>query len=315
MALIKACLAIIPVVMHEGHVLIQLLLRLGGHTSSGQSALVVILRYVHERRTRTVLRKALFESGNDLLGRLVVRRSEHTLAEQLLAMRENAFDELAGIIPCVEHGNGRIVGHGQGKSISVVGWGLADETFKVGHEEPGHEESCRDSDIADVLLNGGFGVEVLYVWEFTVGEVVDVEEGRPDEVLDTGFLQEEVRSVVGLLKEMTNLGEVGDIPALLLLELSIHLLPIVGDSEDGISSLECGLDLFLVVDIGGDSLDTFFLQSFGIGFGRVSGDAADLEFVCSLGITLNGLDDRTSLVTRGTKHDDDFLLCHCLCLD
>lgn len=90
---------------------------------------------------------------------------------------------------------------------------------------------------------------------------------------------------------MTNLGEVGNVLALLFLELSVHLLPIVGDGEDGICTLQCSLDLVLVIDISCYSLNPLSLQGFGIGLRRVSGDAANLEFLCSPGITLDGLDD------------------------
>lgn len=40
----------------------------------------------------------------------------------------------------------------------------------------------------DVSLDCGFGIEVLDSWIFAVGELGDVQEGRPDEVLNTRFL-------------------------------------------------------------------------------------------------------------------------------
>ena len=42
--------------------------------------------------------------------------------------------------------------------------------------------------VPDVLLHGGFRVEVLHVGEFAIGEFGDIQEGRPDKMLNAGFL-------------------------------------------------------------------------------------------------------------------------------
>lgn len=74
--------------------------------------------------------------------------------------------------------------------------------------------------------------------------------------------------------------------------------------------MEGRLDLVLVVDVGSNALDTSGLESFGIWFGRVSGDASNLELVGRLRIAEQGVDDGATLIASRTEDNEDFLVSH-----
>ena len=84
--------------------------------------------------------------------------------------------------------------------------------------------------------------------------------------------------------EKVYLCKIGDALSLIILELSVHLLPVIGHGEDCVCSMESMLDRHLVVDVASDTFHASGLQCFGIGLGRVTGNTTDLEFIGSLGI-------------------------------
>ena len=70
------------------------------------------------------------------------------------------------------------------------------------------------------------------------------------------------------------------------------------------------LERHLVVDIGSNTLHASGFQRFSIGLGRVTCNTTDLEFIGSLGIFQDGVDDRTALVASCAEDDEDLLLRH-----
>ena len=82
----------------------------------------------------------------------------------------------------------------------------------------------------------------------------------------------------------TYLCEIGDAFSLVIFEFGIHFLPVVGHREDGVCALESVFEGFFVVDVAGYTFYASGFQGFGIGFGWVTCDTADLEFVGGFGI-------------------------------
>lgn len=90
-------------------------------------------------------------------------------------MCQDAFDELAGVIGGVEERNGRVVRDGESQDVFMlrrVGVWMQHPARDVGHVESGHEERSRDGEGANVFLNLGFRVEVLYQREFAIGDYI-----------------------------------------------------------------------------------------------------------------------------------------------
>lgn len=54
---------------------------------------------------------------------------------------------------------------------------LSDHFKKVGHVEAGHDERRRNSDLADVLLDGSLGVKVFDVGQSPLARLSHVNEG------------------------------------------------------------------------------------------------------------------------------------------
>ena len=69
---------------------------------------------------------------------------------------------------------------------------------------------------------------------------MDVVEGGEDEVFDAGFLASANGGDSGRVEVVVSvyLGCVGDVLALLLLKLIIHLFPVIGHGEDAMSAFE-----------------------------------------------------------------------------
>ena len=152
---------------------------------------------------------------------------------------------------------------------------------------------------------------MLYIGKFAVCQLGDVVERRPDEMLHAAFLLHTVSTANSTpMRRGSHLCEISDVPALSQLKLGIHLLPVVGHSENGISSLESRLDLILRVDVCSHTLNTFGCQGLRIGLGGVARDAADLEFAGGFRVAQDRLDNRASLISSGTKDDENFLFSH-----
>ena len=74
--------------------------------------------------------------------------------------------------------------------------------------------------------------------------------------------------------------------------------------------MESMLERHFVVDVTGDTFHASGFQRFSIGLGRVTCNTTDLEFIGSLGIFHDRIDDRTALVASCAKDDKDLLLRH-----
>ena len=110
----------------------------------------------------------LLDLVDDLGGGVVSGGAEHALAEELVAVEEDALDELARVVLGVEEGNGGVLGGGQVEGpAGLLRDGHAGE---VGHEVAGKEEGGGNTDLADVLLDLGLAVEVVDVGELAVGD-------------------------------------------------------------------------------------------------------------------------------------------------
>ena len=109
---------------------------------------------------------------------------------------------------------------------------------------------------------------------------------------------------------MSNLCKISYIPSLIHLQFGIHLVPVICHGKDGISTVQSRLDLIFRIDVGGNTFDTLGCQGLGVGLGRVTGDAADLEFAGSVGVAQDGFDDRTTLISGGAKDDENLLFSH-----
>ena len=188
-ALLKTSLPIIPKLIHERHVLIQLLLRLRRHTRARQSTFILLLAQLHELGSLTGFRFQFLERVHYISPGVIGRCSIDLLPKNLLSMGEYPLDEFACVVSYVEERDGSVPRRRHGKS-PVIFWGRGTEhlTWKIGHVEAREEECGWDVLFADVLFHVGFGVEVLDVGVFAVAEFVDIQERRPDEVLDTAFL-------------------------------------------------------------------------------------------------------------------------------
>ena len=112
------------------------------------------------------------------------------------------------------------------------------------------------------------------------------------------------------MRRFRYLCEIGDALALVILEFGIHLLPVVGHGEDCVCSMESVLDRLLVVNVAGDTFHASGFQRFGIRLGRVTCDTTDFEFIGSLGIVQDGIDDRTTLVASCAEDNEDLFLRH-----
>ena len=90
---------------------------------------------------------------------------------------------------------------------------------------------------------------------------------------------------------------------LLHLNMLFHGFPIIGDRKDGIGPLESFHYRLLRVEVRRHALHPTRLESFGIGLGRVSGDAADLIFLCCGGVFQDRIDYGAAL-WRASASDD-----------
>lgn len=101
-----------------------------------------------------------------------------------------------------------------------------------------------------------------------------------------------------------------NITSLPQLKLCIHLLPVICDGKDGISTLKSGFDLVFRIDVGCNAIDPSSYQGLGIWLGRITCDAPDFELIRCLRVAQDRIDDRTTLITGGTKYDEDLLVSH-----
>jgi hypothetical protein len=95
---------------------------------------------------------------------------------------------------------------------------------------------------------------VVDLGQHAVAELLDVVQGAPNEQLDVCLLSVESESAYNVLYGsggfLAYLGSVGNVLALLDLQLHIEMLPVVGHGEHGIRAAN-GLDNgCLVIDIG-----------------------------------------------------------------
>ena len=58
------------------------------------------------------------------------------------------------------------------------------------------------------------------------------------------------------------------------------------------------------------TLDSLLGERLGIGLGRISGDAPNLELLGSFWVAQNGLDDRAALLASGSEHNENLLCGH-----
>lgn len=171
MTLSELSLAIVPEIGHEHHVLIHLMLSSIRHTPQG--ILERLLGNLHEMTALAACLLDLTKRVHDFLAGVIVCSGQNTLTQNLVAMRQNAFDELASVVGGVEERNGCVVRGGEGQHVLVfrrVGVWVQHPTREVGHVESGHEEGSGDGKSADVFLDFGFGVKVLNTGVFTIGD-------------------------------------------------------------------------------------------------------------------------------------------------
>jgi len=179
--------------MHERHILIQLLLRLLRHSRSRKGTFILFFRRLQKARLLPSLRKKLFESGYSVLRSIILSRRHHLLAQHLIPMRQDRFDEFPCVSAGIEQRNWGVRGHWECDFPGVLGRKLTHHAAgDIGHEETGHEKCGGNGERADVSFDGGFGVEVLDVRVGAVSELIDVHKGGPDEMLDAGFLHQEM---------------------------------------------------------------------------------------------------------------------------
>ena len=179
-------LLIIPELIHEYHVFIQLFSRKVRHARARQETLVRISINLHKLG---FLPLRLLESLNDLLWGIVICAGQHILAQHLISLEKHSFHKLPRIATRVEEGDGCCGCHstGEGKGVRRL-WGGFDEAFEIRHEEAGHEEGGWDAELADVVLDAGFTVEVVDILVFAASQVGHVVERGEDQMLDAFFL-------------------------------------------------------------------------------------------------------------------------------
>lgn len=139
-----------------------------GQTEATEDALVHITGKLVVSCRRSGLRVHLLHLFDDLGGGVVGGGTEDALAEELVAVLEDALYEFAGVVFGVEEGDGGVLAGGQVEGpAGLLGDG---HTREVGHEVAGEEEGGGDADGADVLLDLGLAVEVVDVGELAVGD-------------------------------------------------------------------------------------------------------------------------------------------------
>lgn len=148
-------------------VLEHLLLEGLGEAEAAEDALVDLTGELVVGSRGRSLGVDLLELLDDLGGGVVGGGAEDALAKELLAVLEDALDELAGVVFGIEQRDGGVLGGGEVQGpAGLLGDGHARQ---VGHEVTGEEEGGGDTDLADVLFDLGFAVEVVDVGELAVG--------------------------------------------------------------------------------------------------------------------------------------------------
>jgi hypothetical protein len=141
--------------------------------------------------------------------------------------------------------------NGESNGVFSGDWRWANHlTGKVGHEETGEKERCWNTDISDILLNIGLGVEVVDLaqlatgnyktpvskfitrWGYACHTLGNVEQTAPDEMLNIGVL-----------------ACICHILSLLDLNCGTLLFPEVGNGEDTVRTIDGLLDRAQVVQI------------------------------------------------------------------
>lgn len=167
--LLQVSASVVAKLRHQQHILEHLFLQRLREALGRQDLLEHLLGHLSGGTTLAVLGLDGLEVGDDLLGRVVPAGSVDTGSQDLFAVEQDTLDEFAGVVIGVEQWDGRVCGDGQGEVVRAlqVVQALARD---VGHVEAGHEEGGRDSDLADVLLDVGLGVEVGDFGKLSAGD-------------------------------------------------------------------------------------------------------------------------------------------------
>ena len=153
---------IVPKLRHEPHILQHLLLRELRRARLRHALLERLVRDLNGLGALAGLGVDLLELVDDLVAGVVGRGAVDALAQRLLAVEEDALDELAGVVLWREERDGRAGGDGEGEGPGV-GFGVLAHHLPgdVGHVEAWEEEGGRHVDGADVFFDFGFGVKVV----------------------------------------------------------------------------------------------------------------------------------------------------------
>lgn len=173
-----------------------------------------------------------------------------------------------------------------------------------------------------------------HIGENTVAEFIDVQEGTPDVVLNSGFLQKSLEKLLWLWTVgISHLGCIHHVLSLLELNGGTLGIPVIGDRKDCISPLDGILYACRIIYIGlysarsksvsgaevveemvtitySNRLSTQTLQVLRGWFSNISCNSSNGPAVLQLCVTEDGSDDGTALITSCSKNNEDFLGCH-----
>lgn len=168
--LVQLSSTIVSKLIHESHILQQLLLSLLRRSCRTQDTLKDLMRQLNSLSRLPRLGKDLLELLDNLSDRVVVRGAVDSLPERLLTVEQDALDELSNVVGGVEKGYRGSGWNGETESPLVVGRELAHHAAgDVGHVEAGKEEGGGKSSLADVGLDMSFRIEMADVCKRALG--------------------------------------------------------------------------------------------------------------------------------------------------
>jgi hypothetical protein len=189
MALLQVSSTIVAKLAHEPHILQHFLCNMAASSSLGHNTFEHVMGKLDRLCILPGLGILLLELLRDLINGVVICGAVDSFPQSLLTVQQDALDEFARVICRIKKRNRCSARDGKGEGPSIVRRSLAKHASRdVGHEESWKEEGCRNSQLADISLNSSLRVKVLYFTENAFGQLRDIQERTPDEVLDSSFL-------------------------------------------------------------------------------------------------------------------------------